>query len=361
MRIGFDAKRAFHNARGLGNYSRDVIRILTTYAPQNEYVLYAKPSSAYHFAGTITVAPTGLYNAIPSLWRTFGCVSQMQGLDVFHGLSGELPYGIHRLPLLKVVTMHDAIFVRYPELYSNTYRRLFTAKVQYALRVADVVVAISEQTKRDLIEFFHADERKIRVVYQGCNNVFRQPVSLDCCEQVCRKYHLTDNFVLTVGAIEPRKNLENLIRAMALSATKLAIVAVGGESHYAHQMLALAKQLDVKLHLLHGVPQTDLPALYKCAAVFAYPSLFEGFGIPILEAMCVGVPVLTSQGGCFPETGGEAALYANPVCPEDIADKLQQIVTCDELRGRMMDAGRLQAAKFTDENIAENLLKLYTK
>lgn len=359
MRIGFDAKRAYHNARGLGNYSRDVIRILTAYAPHNDYVLYATPSSKYHFAGTTTIAPAGLYSAVPALWRTFGCLSHMQGLDVFHGLSGELPYGIHRQKLLKVVTMHDAIFMRYPELYSATYRRLFAAKVRYALRAADVVVAISEQTKRDLIEFFAVDERKIRVVYQGCSNLFRQPLPADCCAQVRRKYNLPDSFVLTVGAIEPRKNLENLIRAMALSATKLAIVAVGGASHYADQMAVLAERLGVQLRLLHGVPQTDLPALYKSAAVFAYPSLFEGFGIPILEAMCVGVPVLTSHGGCFPETGGEAALYADPLCPDDIAAKLQEILADDTLQSRMVDAGRVQAAKFTDEKIAENLLNVY--
>ncbi|MGN0186282.1 MAG: glycosyltransferase family 4 protein [Paludibacteraceae bacterium] len=361
MRIGFDAKRAYHNARGLGNYSRDVIRILTTYVPQNDYVLYAKPSSKYHFAATTTVAPTGLYKIVPALWRTFGCLSHMHGLNVFHGLSGELPYGIHRYQMLKVVTMHDAIFVRYPDLYSTAYRHVFAAKVRYALHTADVVVAISEQTKRDLMEFFAADERKIRVVYQGCSNLFRQPVSLDCCTQVRLKYHLPDAFVLTVGAIEPRKNLENLIRAVALSGMQVAVVAVGGASRYADQMAMLANRLGVKLRLLHGVPQTDLLALYKCAAVFAYPSLFEGFGIPILEAMCVGVPVLTSQGGCFPETGGEAALYADPLCPEDIASKLQEILANDTLQSRMVDAGRVQAAKFTDEKIAENLLNVYAE
>ena len=134
MRIAFDAKRAYHNTRGLGNYSRDVIRLLTSYAPENEYFLFAQPTNEYIYPNTQTISPHALWTLVPSLWRSFGCISQLRDMDVYWGLSGELPFGIHRLPIRKIVTMHDAIFMRYPELYSASYRALFARKVQYFFR-----------------------------------------------------------------------------------------------------------------------------------------------------------------------------------------------------------------------------------
>ena len=334
MRIVFDAKRYFHNHRGLGNYSRDVVRLIREYAPDWEVVLMDK---------------SGLGR---SLMKVPEC-------DVYHGLSGELPFTIGRSNARSVVTMHDAIFVRYPELYSPTYRWLFTQKVRFACQTADTIIAISEQTKRDMIEFFHADENKIRVVYQGCSNIFRQPISAQQVEDVRIKYGLPNQYLLDVGAIEPRKNLKNLIRAMAAAKIDMPLVAIGGHSKYADETAELALQLGVTLLLRHGVPFVDFPAIYKGAEVLCYPSIFEGFGIPILEAMCVGTPVLTSTGSCFAETGGEAALYANPLDIDEIGGQLKQILTNNHLREEMVAKGTIQADRFTDEQVAKNLISLY--
>ena len=357
MRIAIDAKRAYHNHRGLGNYSRDVIRLLTTYAPEHEYLLFAQPTDRYTFPQTQTVAPRGLWSLVPGLWRSYGCLHDLDGVDLYWGLSGELPFGIHRKPVKTVVTMHDAIFMRYPELYSAGYRRLFARKVQYACDHANLIIAISEQTKRDLIEFFHADESKIRVVYQGCNHRFREPVTASQQSAVRERYALPEHYVLTVGAIEPRKNLQNLIEAMNKASIKLPLVAVGGKSAYAEQMAQLAQQRGVELRYLHGLPFEDLPAVYKMADVFCYPSIFEGFGIPILEAMCIGTPVLTSTGSCFAETGGEAALYADPYQPEQIGAQLSRILSDAALRESMRTKGLAQAVHFTDEQVAANLVR----
>lgn len=358
MKIAFDAKRAYHNARGLGNYSRDVIRLMTTFAPEQEYFLFAQPTDKYLFSHTTTVAPQGMWSLIPSLWRSAGCVRQMRGMDVYHGLSGELPYGIHRVDVRKVVTMHDAIFIRYPELYSPTYRWLFAKKVQYACDVADTIIAISEQTKQDLITFFHADEKKIRVVYQGCSNIFRDlQVGYDV-DALKARYRLPEHYILDVGALEPRKNLKNLIRAMAVAHIDVPLVAIGAHSKYADEAAVLAQELGVTLLLRHGVPFKDFPMIYQQAEVLCYPSIFEGFGIPILEAMCVGTPVLTSTGSCFAETGGEAALYANPDCVEEIGGQLARILTDSTLRQEMTAKGYQQAAKFTDEQVARNLCRV---
>ncbi len=334
MRIAFDAKRYFHNQRGLGNYSRDVVRLLREYAPEWELDLIDKSGLARSF---MRIPPC----------------------DIYHGLSGELPFGIQRQGVKSVVTMHDAIFVRYPELYSPTYRWLFTQKVKYACKVADCILAISEQTKRDMIEFFHADEIKIKVVYQGCSNIFRKEVSEEQVKDVKVRYGLPQNYLLDVGALEERKNLKGLLRAIAAAKIDLPLVAIGGHSKYADEAAELASRLGVRLILKHDIPFTDFPAIYKGAMVLCYPSIFEGFGIPILEAMCVGTPVLTSIGSCFAETGGDAALYANPLDAEEIGAQLNRILTDDGLRKKMIISGHMQADKFTDDKVAKNLTRVY--
>lgn len=357
MRISLDAKRAYHNRRGLGNYSRDVIRLLTTYAPENDYYLIAKPSPHYSFANTTTIEPTGIYRKMPSLYRSWGCNRVIEGMDIHMGLSGELPFGIEKATSTKkVVTVHDAIFVRYPELYSATYRWLFAKKVNYSCKVADIIIAISEQTKRDIIEFFGADENKIKVVYQGCNNIFREPVSSEADEKV-KQLGLPSEYIIDVGAIEPRKNLERLIEAVKASGTGLPIVAVGGRSRYADEMAKKAENEGVRLIMLHGVDFALLPALYKNALMSVYPSIFEGFGIPILESMCIGTPVLTSTGSCFSETGGQAALYANPYDAAEIGAQIARIANDGELRKIMIESGKRQAMEFTDEKVAQSLIE----
>lgn len=359
IRIAFDAKRAFSNQRGLGNYSRDVLRLMAQYAPENEYLLFGRPTAAYSYPEAQVVSPQGLWRLFPSLWRTIGCLKQLDGVDIYHGLSGELPFGIHRAKVKTVVTIHDAIFIRYPELYSPTYRWFFTRKVQYACDHADLIIAISEQTKQDIISFFHADERKIRVVYQGCNNRFREPVTTEQLEQIRTRYQLPEQYILSVGAIEPRKNLRALIEAMSLAQISIPLVAVGGQSAYAAQMATLAQEKKVDLRFLHTLPFDDLPMVYKGASMLCYPSLFEGFGIPILEAMCVGTPVLTSTGSCFGETGGNAALYADPGNPQQIGEQIRRILSDSSLRQTMIRKGHEQAERFTDEQVAHHLIEVY--
>ncbi|MBP5477603.1 MAG: glycosyltransferase family 4 protein [Paludibacteraceae bacterium] len=365
--VYLDAKRAFLNRRGLGNYSRDVIRLLTSYAPDNDYCLLT-PSTGGSQSVRQAVTPAGLWRLFPSLWRSYGCIRTIRHHGspgtpkVYWGLSGEVPFGIRRTGCKVVVTMHDAIFMRYPELYSVGYRWLFARKVQYACDVADIIIAISEQTRKDLVTFFHADERKIRVVYQGCSHIFRDYARNDGAsrqaDSVRRRYGLPDRYVLDVGAIEPRKNLLNLIRAMASAAIDIPLVAIGGHSQYADLCRQEADRLGVRLLLRHDVDFADFPAVYASAEVLCYPSVFEGFGIPILEAMCVGTPVLTSTGSCFRETGGDAALYADPGNPREIGGLLRDILTDEGLRAEMRAKGYVQAGLFTDEAVAANLLRV---
>ena len=251
------------------------------------------------------------------------------------------------------MTIHDAIFIRYPELYSPTYRALFTRKVQYACDVADTIIAISEQTKRDIIDFFHADKHKIHVLYQGCAPVYKTP------DQWNPKRVLDEDYLLYVSALEPRKNLEGLIRSIALAHISLPLVVVGGASAYGNKCFRLAQSLGVRVVHLGSLTPNQLASVYRDAVLFCYPSFFEGFGIPIVEAMTVGTPVLTSTGSCFHETAGDAAIYVDPNSIEDIAHQLQRLLSDDALRAQMVQAGKTQAQLFTDEHIGNNLKQLF--
>ncbi|MBR1631491.1 MAG: glycosyltransferase family 4 protein [Paludibacteraceae bacterium] len=366
MRIAFDAKRAFQNNRGLGNYSRDVIRLLMQYAPENEYYLMGIPSDSHPApSGTHVVSPERwLDRHFPGLWRSGSrCLPQLlqAGVEAYHGLSQELPLHIERTSIRTYVTIHDAIFVRYPELYDPFYVRLFTKKNRRACRVAHRIVCISEQTRRDAIAYFGADERKTCVVYQGCNNRYRVPVSDEQVAAVRQKYNLPKEYIIDVGAIEERKNLDGLLRALHDGSVDMPLVVVGHDSKYAAKMKRLVSELGMqgRVQFLHCVAGEDMPALYKGAILSAYPSHFEGFGIPILEAMCVGTPVLTTRGGCFQETGGEAAMYADSHDVEEMAHCLNSVLGSRQMREQMIRRGFEQSALFADAEVAKNLIRLY--
>jgi glycosyltransferase involved in cell wall biosynthesis len=370
MIIGYDAKRAFCNRRGLGNYSRDVLRLMSVYYPEHRYQLYTPRIDAGLYVpdavtSEVMLPRTFFGRKIPSLWRSYGIADELKHrhADIYHGLSQELPVGIEHTGVRSVVTMHDAIFVRYPELYDPFYRAIFIRKNIRSCRVADRIIAISEQTKRDIMEFFDADERKIDVVYQGCNNIFRQPVSGEAIAAVRARYDLPSSFLLTVGAIEPRKNQQLIIEAMHRSDPGMPLVIIGGATKYLQILQKKLKEysLEKQVYILNNVSTADLPAIYRAASCMVYPSIFEGFGIPILEALCTGTPVVTSRGSCFEETGGKAALYTDPADADELADCLQRVLGDSELRQRMTGEGMRHSLLFTDQEVSRNLMNVYKR
>lgn len=367
MQIGYDAKRLFCNHRGLGNYSRDLIRILSEFYPDNQYNLYTpkiKIDVKINPSNTQIFKPAGAYQFMPSaLWRTFGITDAIKknGDEIFHGLNQEFPVGIEKLNVKKVITFHDAIFIRYPELYDASYRKIFTAKNQRSCRIADKIIAISEQSARDAIEFFGADSSKVEVIYQGCNNIFRQKATAEARNAIRAKYNLPADYLLFVGAIEPRKNIGAIIRALANDRIDIPLVVVGRKTDYIQELSALTNELKLtnQVIFLHNVETVDLPGMYQMADIFIYPSIFEGFGIPILEALCSETPVITSHGSCFEETGGEHTIYVNPTDADEIANSITTIMNNVGLQQEMTSEGIIHAGKFTDERIAENLQNLY--
>jgi glycosyltransferase involved in cell wall biosynthesis len=367
MQIGFDAKRAFFNRSGLGVYSRSTVALLAKYAPENRYTLFSpkqgNPAGFELPVGVDVVYPHGLASKVSSLWRTFGMSGSIRrsGVDIYHGLSHELPADIHRAGVRSVVTMHDIIFVHHPELYTPTDRHLYTLKYKRSCHAADRIIAISEQTRADLVNEWNIDPTKIEVVYQGCDPQFGIEASPETLAEVRARYSLPDNYILSVGSIEERKNLMLTVQAMATGALDVRLVAIGRHTTYADRIMeyATAHGIADRITMHHNVRFADLPALYQMAEGFVYTSLFEGFGIPILEALNSRVPVITSAGGVFSETGGDACIYVNPFSVEEMVEALRSILEDSSMRADMIARGTAHAARFAEPIIAQNLTRLY--
>ncbi|GHV69266.1 glycosyl transferase family 1 [Bacteroidia bacterium] len=370
MKIGFDAKRAVQNNTGLGNYSRYVIEILSEYYPDNDCVLFApkkKESSRLHEilarSNTSFVFPVGFSKRLSSLWRIFGIKHDIkkQNITLFHGLSNELPYGIEKTGVKTVVTIHDLIFLRYPEYYKPIDRLIYRWKFKRACQKADKIIAVSECTKRDIISFFHIPADKIAVVYQGCHPIFCPTVIRPITVSTLGKYNLPPRFILSVGSIEARKNLLLIVKALNQIPENIHLVAIGKSTPYQSIVEAYAEEAGVKsrLHIFNSVLFEDLPAIYQAAEIFVYPSFFEGFGIPIIEALSCGVPVIAATGSCLEEAGGPDSIYVNPNNEMELAQKITNILNDKTLADNMIVSGKMYIERFSGKTIAEQIMQIY--
>ncbi|MCF0043142.1 glycosyltransferase family 4 protein [Dyadobacter fanqingshengii] len=368
MRIGFDAKRAFANKTGLGNYSRFVLDALLTNEKTQTYLAYAPKNKAELFTefpgDNIRLPQTFLDKKLSAYWRYASITHQLKadGIDVFHGLSNELPQGLQKAGIKSVVTIHDLIFERLPHLFKPIDRLIYRNKFQSACRRADSIIAISEQTKRDLVALYHVDSQKIQVVYQDCNPIFKRQIAHSQKEEIRRIYDIQGPYILCVGTLEERKNQHRLVEAFAnVASNDFQLILVGKPTRYTPKILEYIKKynLETKVKILRDVPTAHLPALYQEAEIFAYISIYEGFGIPILEALHSGTPVLAAKGSCLEEAGGPGGLYADPYQKEDISHQLNKLITDAALRKRLVEAGKQHISQFSGENIARQLVDLY--
>ena len=370
MRIGFDAKRAFSNNTGLGNYSRDAIRILSDYFPDNKYFLYTpknnnnpRLSFIADRKNTFIRTPESLLDrALKTYWRSKSVVNDLftNKIDIFHGLSNELPIAIENTSIKTVVTIHDLIFIRYPHLFKTIDRKIYYRKFKSACQRADKIIAVSEQTKRDIIDFFSISADRISVVYQGCNTVFQSKVAENKKQLTIAKYKLPKDYLLYVGTIEERKNLLTLLQTLAEMPSQKLVVIGDGKSYKIKCLRFIAKnKLSDRVLFLSGLSLEEMAAVYQSAQIMIYPSIFEGFGIPILEALFSKTPVITSQGGCFWESGGPNSKYINPLSVSDMKKAIIEIQNSPELQNTMATKGFEHAQNFTDDKIAKNLMTIY--
>ena len=369
MKIGYEAKRIFHNKTGLGNYSRDVIRVLSTYYSTNSYLLYnPKKSDQFLFeANNKNVfernPKTKFAREFKNYWRQKGIVNDLKtdNITLFHGLSGELPVGLKANNIKSVVTIHDLIFMRYPKLYSFFDRKIHYLKFKKSAKAADKIIAISEQTKLDIITYLNVSPEKIEVIYQGCQAAFKEKYTTEEKEDVMARYNLPKNFILNVGTIEERKNALTIVKALKNIDTTL--VLVGRETTYSNKIKAYIKEnnLDDKVIFLKGLSSKDLAITYQLATIFVYPSIFEGFGIPIIEALYSKTPVITTNSGVFPEAGGPNSLYIDPLNDIELEQKINLLLNDSNLRREISGKGFQFVQKFNDEIIASKINKLYSE
>ena len=372
MRIGFDAKRAIQNFTGLGNYSRYLIEILCRFFPDNNYLLYApKYRSSRQFDMLLSSCPSaeccypqGIWRYFKPLWRTFGITSQLVNdrIDIYHGLSNELPIPIRKRKSVKsVVTVHDLIFVRYPQYYHPVDRWLYRYKYRKSCRNADAIIAISECTKRDVIHYFGIDPSKIHVIYQGCDPSFCSPAPDSLKKEVKELYALPERYILNVGSIEERKNILLVVKCMKHIPEYVHLVIVGKCTPYTDKIKQYLTENNLlhRVHLLHGVTFKHLPAIYQMAEIFVYPSRFEGFGIPILEALHSSVPVIAATGSCLEEAGGPDSLYIHPDDTAGMTEALNRLLSHPEQRKRMVEQGKRYTALFSEKSQAKQLMNIY--
>ena len=358
--IGFDAKRIVRNSTGLGSYGRTLVNDLADldlrlrlYAPdkgRDDLRTKIKETKNISFCYP---APSKLpFNK--ALWRSRGIIKDLKrdGIQVFHGLSGELPIGISQSGMKSVVTIHDLIFLRHPEFYHWIDTKIYGWKFRQTIREADHIIAISECTKRDIIELGGIDERKISVIYQSCAPRFNVQPSKS-----------QERYILTVGSIEARKNILLAVKALPNLSDDISLVIVGRHTPYTELVKDYAKRnrLEGRIKIMHNVKDEELPQLYARAEAFVYPSRYEGFGIPIIEAISCGLPVVACTGSCLEEAGGPDSLYVDPDDAEGMAAALRQVLKGAEGREERIRRSRDYIRRFEGLDIAKQVAEIYSR
>lgn len=372
MRIGFDGKRAVSNMTGLGNYSRLVIGELAENYPQDSLYVYTSKLKANPRLKKIE-SMSNVEFRLPSgsgfsgsLWRTFGVTNCLAAdkVDVYHGLSNELPLNIASAGVPSVLTMHDVIYRRMPECYTFFDRLIYDFKYGRSCRNATRIIAISKRTKDDIIELYGVDPDKVDIIYQGCDASFKRVCQNGELDEVRRRLHLPSRYVLQVGTIEKRKNLELTVRAMSVLPEEIKLVVVGrdrlGYKKYVEEIAASIGVRD-RIIFYHDLAFSDLPAVTQMAELVAYPSRYEGFGIPVLEGLESGRPVVAATGSCLEEAGGDAAFYVSPDDPRAMGEIMSAITQGKIPLEDVVARGKKHASRFNTSNMAAEIMGVYEK
>ena len=371
LTIGYDAKRAVSNGTGLGNYCRTLLNDLGTIDTTDSFRLYVPDLGRDDLRSQLDmprnmsfVTPANkLVKPLRSLWRIKGIVNDLKrdGVDIYHGLTGELPLGLSEAGIKSVVTIHDLIFMRCPEYYNPVDVAIYKWKFRNAIRQANRIIAISECTRRDIMELGEIDDSRIHVVYQSCDTRFRQQVSPEQKQDVRARYSLPKRYVLFVGTIEERKNALLAAQALPYLSDDIHLVLVGRQTAYAKTITSFARQngLANRIHMLSGVPTSDLYAIYQQAECFVYPSRYEGFGIPVIEAIQSRLPVIACTGSCLEEAGGPDNVYVDPDEPQEMAMAIKSITDNPDAARQIVTRSLDYIRRFENGNVAQEMLNVY--
>jgi len=376
LRIGLDYTPAIRQRAGIGRYTRGLVQALAALDRQNEYVLLEAGGGEQGSSEAFTFPPNFRHRPLPVSERTMAVLWHRLRLplpvdlligevDLFHSPDFLLPPLRHGRAIL---TVHDLSFRRRPECADAALAAYLNRAVPPSIQRADLVLADSRSTQADLVELLGVPAAKIEVLYPGVGDTYQPVRDAATLAAVRQKYNLPDNFVLFVGTIEPRKNLVTLLQAwpklqIADCRLQIALVIAGGKGWLYEETFATVERLGLfsDVVFLGYVPEADLPALYSLARLFVFPSLYEGFGLPPLEAMACGTPVVCAHTSSLPEVAGDAALLVDPLDADGLAAAMQQALGDEELRARLIERGLRQAARFTWRAAAPQLLAIYER
>jgi glycosyltransferase involved in cell wall biosynthesis len=368
MRIMFDLSAGVHGRAGIGRYAVELLSGLVATDLENQYTLfYNRPEDAQvptdlQHLPTITTLSSDKYWRFQTLLAHLFHRSQdllYGSVDIFHATSNLLP---NLSQIGTVFTLHDLIFQLYPTTHTRLNRWFLSLMMPIFLRKADHVIAVSNTTANDAIRLYNLNQDKMSVIYEGIAPHF-QPVTDERRLQKIRiHYALPQRFIFFVGTLEPRKNLPNLIRAFAAAKLDEVKLIIAGKKGWMYQSIFdLVQELGLErdIQFIGFVPDEDLPVLYSLAEAFVFPSLYEGFGLPVLEAMACGTPVITSNVSSLPEIAGDAALLIDPLNVEDLSIAMCRLTNDAGLRQEFSQRGLRQASQFSWQRAAAQTLDVY--
>jgi glycosyltransferase involved in cell wall biosynthesis len=379
MRIGIDYTAAVRQGGGIGRYTRNLIRTLVELDSENCYKLmvaggWGEGDGLGPWPANVDVRSVPLSDRwVHLLWQRLRLPIPVQAvtgsIELFHSPDFVLPPTAGAPTIL---TVHDLSFLRVPQFFVPEFRKYLEGAVTRAVERAQHILADSESTRRDLLDLMLVEPARVSVLYPGVEERFRPVQDPAVLGRVRERYDLPDHFVLGLSTLQPRKNFAGLIKAFQRlldehghepETESLHLVIAGGKGWMYEATLALAEQSRAanRIHFPGFVADEDLPALYVLADVFAFPSWYEGFGLPVLEAMACGTPVVAADNSSLREAVGEAGVMLSADDTAALTEALANVLTDAQLRARLLEAGRKQAERFTWEDAARQLLDLYRR
>lgn len=352
MKIGFDARMIDHP--GIGRYIKNLLLAMLSIDKEAEFMLYGEPEKLGDFKGVRIEQFTA---PIYSWAELFNSPFTREDFDITHIPHFNAPFkNTHNL----VVTIHDFIYLKFPRFSTFLKSVAVRPVIANTIRNAKNIIVVSENTKRDVIENFPHARKKIRVVYEAADPVFCRITDDELKRRINDKYNLPDGFILYVGSLRKHKNIEGLISAYSILKSrgiKHKLVVVGRCNP--EEMPIMKKILAAGALYLGEIPTDELAVVYNLATVFVLPSLYEGFGLPVLEAMSCGVPVVASCVASLPEVIGDAGIMINPRDSAELADKIEMVITSDSLRQEFIAKGLKRTERFSWNAAARETLNIY--
>lgn len=361
MKIGLVTNLMDAHRAGVSRYAKNVTENLLKIDQSNEYLLIHSNKKKYQFKGNYKEIRLPFFDSIPKKLITgtlaLEKICQQENLDILHDLGQIGPYWF-KSKTKRILTIFDLSVYKYPKTFTwltRTYSKL----LPLAAKKVDKIMTISEASKKDIVKYLKVNPSKVKVTYLGIEKQFRPINNQTQLQRVKKKYQLPNKYILFVGTIEPRKNLTSLIKNDTLKNCHL--VVVGKKGWLSNDIYKLPEKLGIKnkVKFIGQTDDTDLPAIYNLAQVLVYPSLYEGFGLPVLEAMACGCPVITSNISSLPEVVGKAGVLINPIDEKEISKAIKDILTKPFLRLSLIKKGFLQVKKFSFEKCAKETLKVY--